>query len=88
MPVFFKISNKRELEILVPFYFYGFSVPLKCEIGNTTQYLGTHAIPTLHTMNEITFLLLTINSKDHGHKTKTDFCLMTLTQILRKSISS
>ena len=34
----------------------------------------------LHTLNDITFLLLTINSKDHGHKTGTDFRLMTQTQ--------
>ena len=86
IPVFFKISNKREPEILVPFYFYHFGISLKSEIGNTTQYLGIHAIPMLRTMNDITFLLLTINSKDHGHKTETDFRLMTLTQILMKSI--
>ena len=86
MPVFFKISNKREPEILVPFYFYHFGIPLKSENGNTTQYLGIHAIPMLLTVNNITFFLLTINSKDHGHKTETDFRLMTLTQILTKSI--
>ena len=82
----FRISNKRELEILVPFYFYHFGIPLKSEIGNTTQYLGIHTIATLGTVKDITFLLLTINSKDHGHKTETDFRLMTLTQILMKSI--
>ena len=58
---------------MVPLYFYGFGIPLKSEIGNTTQYLDTHAIPMLRTVNDITFLLLTINSKDHGHKTETDF---------------
>ena len=67
---------------MVPFYFYHFGIPLKSENGNTTQYLGIHAIPMLRTVNDITFLLLTINSKDHGHKTETDFRLMTLTQIL------
>ena len=53
--IFSKSAIKGNREILVPFYFYHFGVPLKSEIGNTTQYLGIHAIPTLHTVKDITF---------------------------------